>query len=110
MLLPCCVVRLDVPNLTNIADLKYGDIIAVTLLSLNGPPRTAVVIEAGDYPKAFFLYAEDVKHLIRNSGYSHNRCWFLSGYGLELVSNPTDEQIATAALILMTGYVPGVDP
>lgn len=110
MLLPCCVVRLDVPNPMNIADLKYGDIIAVRPLNLNSQPRLAVVIEVGDYPKAVFLHIEDVEPLIRNSGYSHNRCWFLSGYDLELISNPTDEQIATAALILMTGYVPGVDP
>jgi hypothetical protein len=83
---------------------QIGDIVChTTIKECVAGVVTGGHITAG-FPKIVFF---EVPEFTRSSAYAHNRGWFTSD--LQLITDPTDQQIATATHILLTGYMPGVD-
>ena len=82
------------------------------LITLEPRQRRVAAVVTGrmqnnSYLECVFLDAHDVPV---PSGYADNRCWKAPElYGAQPLTNPTDEQLAAAMHIMLTGYVPGVD-
>lgn len=90
---------------------QVGDIGTLAMFSSRYTERiAAVVVTSGpDYlTKVVFLDGSRLPG--KTTGYHANRGWWSPElYDWQPLENPTPEQIATAAHIVLTGYVPGVD-